>query len=215
MAGPLGGIDGAIQDRHDRRARLAIVAIVLAALALRVARLGHESFWIDELNAVHLARSGGVLHAVRSFGPFEPPLSHLLVAVSLKLPFGAETAARLPMALFGAVEVLALYLLARELTKRISIALLAAGLLAVAPFSVRYSQEARYYTMFSALQLLSWWMLLRALRGEEARVGLVRGARRSHAADPSVRRVRHRRPGARPARRRPGGAAIARVDGQR
>ncbi len=167
MAGPLGGIDGAIQDRHDRRARLAIVAIVLAALALRVARLGHESFWIDELNAVHLARSGGVLHAVRSFGPFEPPLSHLLVAVSLKLPFGAETAARLPMALFGAVEVLALYLLARELTKRISIALLAAGLLAVAPFSVRYSQEARYYTMFSALQLLSWWMLLRSLRGEK------------------------------------------------
>ncbi|HEX7521982.1 MAG TPA: glycosyltransferase family 39 protein [Acidimicrobiia bacterium] len=167
MAGPLGGIDTAIQDRRDRHARLAIVAIVLAALVLRVARLGHESFWIDELNAVHLARSGGVLHAVRSFGPFEPPLSHLLVAASLKLPFGAETAARLPMALFGAVEVLALYLLARELTKRIAIALLAAGLLAVAPFSVRYSQEARYYTMFSALELLSWWMWLRALRGEK------------------------------------------------
>jgi 4-amino-4-deoxy-L-arabinose transferase-like glycosyltransferase len=164
VVGRLGAIDGAVRDR---RARLAIAAIVLAALALRLARLGHESFWIDELNAVHLARSGGVLHAVRSFGPFEPPLSHLLVAVSLKLPFSAETAARLPMALFGALEVLALYLLARELTKRISIALVAAGLLAVAPFSVRYSQEARYYTMFSTLQLLSWWMLLRAVRGEK------------------------------------------------
>jgi 4-amino-4-deoxy-L-arabinose transferase-like glycosyltransferase len=167
VVGPLGAIDLAVQDRRDRRARLAIAAIVLAALALRLARLGHESFWIDELNAVHLARSGGVLRAVRSFGPFEPPLSHLLVAASLKLPFSAETAARLPMAMFGALEVLALYLVARELTKRISIALVAAALLAVAPFSVRYSQEARYYTMFSTLQLLSWWMLLRALRGEK------------------------------------------------
>ncbi len=41
---------------------------------------------------------------------------------------------------------------------------MAGGLLAVAPFAVRYSNEARYYTLFSALALASWWLLLRAVR---------------------------------------------------
>ncbi len=34
----------------------------------------------------------------------------------------------------------------------------------MAPFAVRYSQENRYYVMFSAFALLSWWLVLRALR---------------------------------------------------
>ena len=84
-------------------------------------------------------------------GPFEPPLHFLTVLAALQLPFGFETAARIPSALFGALEVLALILLTREVTHRRTTALVAGLLLAVAPFAVRYSQENRYYVMFSAL----------------------------------------------------------------
>jgi 4-amino-4-deoxy-L-arabinose transferase-like glycosyltransferase len=139
--------------------------VVVVALVLRLWDLGAQSFWIDEISVTSFVRSGNVLASVRNQGgPFEPPLHYLTVLAALELPFGFETAARVPAALFGALEVGALMLVTAEVTRRRAPALVAGALLAVAPFAVRYSQENRYYTMFSALALLSWWLLLRALR---------------------------------------------------
>ena len=153
------------------------LAVVGLALCLRLFHLATQSFWIDEINVTRLARSGNVFSAVRDVaGPFEPPLHFLVVLAALKLPFGLESAARLPAALFGTLEVLGLILLARELTGRRLVAVIAGGLLAVAPFAVRYSQENRYYTMFSALHLFTWWLLLRGLRARTLRSWLVYGA---------------------------------------
>lgn len=137
----------------------------MVALFLRFYGLGSQSFWIDEISVASFVKSGHLLSDLRDRGgPFEPPLHYLTVLAALQLPFGFETAARMPSALFGALEVLALMLLAREATNRRITALVAGVLLAFAPFVVRYSQENRYYVMFSALSLLSWWLLLRALR---------------------------------------------------
>jgi Dolichyl-phosphate-mannose-protein mannosyltransferase len=139
--------------------------VVLVALALRLYHLGAQSFWIDEINVMSFVRSGHLFSDLRDRGgPFEPPLHFLTVQGALLLPIGFETAARIPSAIFGAVEVLALMLVTREATNRKVTALVAGLLLAVAPFAVRYSQESRYYVMFSALAILSWWLLLRALR---------------------------------------------------
>ena len=153
------------------------VAVVGVALCLRFFHLGTQSLWVDEINVARLARSGHVLSAVRDVdGPFEPPLHFLVVLAALQLPFGLESAARVPAALFGTLEVLGLILLAREATGRRLVAIIAGGLLAVAPFAVRYSQENRYYTMFSALHLFTWWLLLRAVRTRTLRSWLVYGA---------------------------------------
>jgi len=139
--------------------------VVLVALFLRAYDLGAQSFWIDEINVTTFVRSGHLFSELRDRGgPFEPPLHYLTVFAALQLPFGFETAARIPSALFGTLEVLALILLTHEVTRRRVTALVAGLLLAVAPFVVRYSQENRYYVMFSALSLLSWWLLVRALR---------------------------------------------------
>lgn len=139
--------------------------MVLVALFLRVYALGSQSFWIDEINVTTFVKSGHLFSDLRDRGgPFEPPLHYLSVLAALQLPFGFETAARIPSAIFGTLEVLALILLTREVTNRRSTAVVAGVLLAVAPFVVRYSQENRYYVMFSAFALLSWWLLLRALR---------------------------------------------------
>jgi 4-amino-4-deoxy-L-arabinose transferase-like glycosyltransferase len=141
------------------------VTVVAVALALRLYGLGSQSFWIDEISVTSFVRSGHLLSDLRNRGgPFEPPLHFLAVLAAIQLPIGFETAARIPSALFGGVEALALILTARELTRRRDTALVAGALLAVAPFAVRYAQENRYYVMFSALHLLSWWLLLRALR---------------------------------------------------
>lgn len=139
--------------------------MVVIALFLRVYALGSQSFWIDEISVTSFVRSGHLLSDLRDRGgPFEPPLHYLTVLGALHLPFGFETAARIPSALFGALEVLGLIVLTREATSRRVTAVTAGALLAVAPFAVRYSQENRYYVMFSAFALLSWWLVLRALR---------------------------------------------------
>ena len=152
--------------RRDRRWYIAgCVTVVLVALFLRAYDLGSQSFWIDEINVTTFVRSGHLFSDLRDRGgPFEPPLHFLTVLAALELPFGFETAARIPSMLFGTLEVFALILLTREVTNRRDTALVAGLLLAVAPFVVRYSQENRYYVMFSALSLLSWWLLMRALR---------------------------------------------------
>lgn len=166
------------EHRNTRRWYISgCVAVVAIALGLRLAFLGAQSFWIDEISVTSFVRSGHLLSDLRDRGgPFEPPLHFLTVLAALQLPFGFETAARIPSALFGALEVLALVLLARELTKRRSTALIAGALLAVAPFAIRYSQENRYYVMFSALNLLTWWLLLRAHRRHRTRDWLTYGA---------------------------------------
>lgn len=150
---------------------------MLVALGLRLYHLGAQSFWIDEISVTSFVRSGHLLSDLRDRGgPFEPPLHYLAVLAALHLPFGFETAARVPSAVFGALEVLALVLLTREATGRRGTALLAGSLLAVAPFVVRYGQENRYYVMFSALHLLSWWLLLRAVRLRRTAAWLAYGA---------------------------------------
>jgi 4-amino-4-deoxy-L-arabinose transferase-like glycosyltransferase len=166
-----GGSEPAITSRRASRRRnqrwfvLGSAAVVLIALALRLYHLGAQSFWIDEINVMSFVRSGHLFTDLRDRGgPFEPPLHFLTVQGALLLPIGFETAARVPSAIFGTVEVFALMLLTLEATKRRVTALVAGLLLAVAPFAVRYSQESRYYVMFSALAILSWWLLLRALR---------------------------------------------------
>lgn len=151
-----------------RSATGVLVGILVVALAVRLWQLGRDSFWIDEISVVVSSRAGWVFASVRDrLGPWDPPASFLLTAVSLHLPLGLETAARLPMALFGVLEVAALYALTRSLTPQRRTALFAAGMLAVAPFAVRWSQEARYYAMSSALHLLSWWALVEAIRGRK------------------------------------------------
>ncbi len=115
-------------------------------------------------------RSRNIFSELRTRGgPLEPPLHFVMVWFATKLPIGFETAARLPAALAGTGEVAALMLVARRVARRRDVAIIAGVFLAVAPFAVRYSQENRYYTTFSALHLLTWWLLLRALEHRRIR----------------------------------------------
>ncbi len=162
------GVRRAAREQSRKLARrygIAVAVIVGLALALRLYHLGAQSFWVDEISVASFVRSGHLLTDLRDRGgPFEPPLHYFAVWAALHLPIGFETAARVPAAVYGTLEVLALVLLTREATGRRAPALVAGALLAVAPFAVRYGQENRYYTTFSALALLTWWLWLRAVR---------------------------------------------------
>ncbi|MEO6469873.1 MAG: glycosyltransferase family 39 protein [Acidimicrobiia bacterium] len=156
-----------------RRFVVGACVVLFIGTALRLFRLDTNSFWVDEINVLSFVRADHFLDHLRTEGgPFEPPLHFVLVWLATRLPMGFETASRLPAAAAGVAEVGMVILLARRLTRRHDVAILAGLFLAVAPFAVRYSQENRYYTLFSALHLATWWLVVRALDRRDRRAFL-------------------------------------------
>jgi uncharacterized membrane protein len=79
----------------------------------------------------------------------------------------SEASTRLLPALFGTLSVLLTYVLGRELFGK-RVGLVAALLTSLSAFQVYYSQEIRYYSLFVMCALLSYLLLLRALRTGKA-----------------------------------------------
>ena len=96
--------------------------------------------------------------------PEHPPLFYLTARAwqghSLVLP----NALRLLPALYGIALIPAVALLAWEMWRSPSAAILSATLVSVCPVHVLYSQELREYSLWSTLTPLVAWLLLRALR---------------------------------------------------
>lgn len=152
--------------------RPALAALALLALALRLSGLAYQSLWRDEVDAVIFATRDlpALLGMFTSIGD-NGPLYFLGLHAWIRLAGQSEFAIRFPSAVFGVLAVLATYQLGRELVGR-QAALIAALLLAVSPYHVWYSQEAKMYGVISFLAPLSLLILLRAGRGGGHRLWL-------------------------------------------
>jgi mannosyltransferase len=148
-----------------------IVASITAAAALiRFATLGHQSFDHDEaVTALRVLRPGlgdtlsVVAHLERS-----PPLYYVLAWLWAKVFGTGEVGLRSLSALVGTLTVPGAYLAARELASRRA-GEIAAVLVAVNPYLVWYSQEARAYALLALFATWGLWLLARALRDPSTR----------------------------------------------
>lgn len=138
-----------------------VAAVLLGALALRVHRIGDRSLWEDELSTWTSIR-GTIMDGIRYVQMPHPPLYSLSCRVSAAgNPRPTETQLRLPAAIYGTLAVLAGGWLASVLYgRRIGWAMLC--VLAVNAFLVRYSREARMYSLLVLTATLSttFWVLL-------------------------------------------------------
>ena len=134
--------------------------ITALAAALRFYKLGAWSFWIDEIYTIN--------HATAHFSTPQLILEHLppnrnWVSVSVILTAQAinfwgvsELSARLTAAIIGILTVTALYFPVKKMFN-VRVALIAALLLAVSPWHLFWSQNARFYTsmlLFYSLALM-------------------------------------------------------------
>lgn len=153
-----------------RSETLALAGIVAVAAALRFVALGTQSFWLDEAFTVDLVQRplGSMLSGVASTES-TPPLFYLLAWLWEK-PFGhGEAGLRSLSALIGTATVPVAWAAARELLASERAGLIAAALVAVNPFFVWYSQEARSYALLVLMAALSVLLLGRALRDRSLR----------------------------------------------
>jgi 4-amino-4-deoxy-L-arabinose transferase-like glycosyltransferase/predicted TPR repeat methyltransferase len=143
--------------------QLALGAVLLAGFALRLHGLGQPSLWLDEMGQASVASAGlqVALEGARTHHG-AAPLDYVLSWLALRVAH-SDFVVRLPAAMLGTLTLALVYRLGRELFGSLT-GLLAAVLLAVAPLHLRYSQEARFYALFTALTVASTLALVMALR---------------------------------------------------
>jgi mannosyltransferase len=143
-----------------------LAVITLFAAALRLYRLGEWSFWIDEIYTIN--------HATRHFGSSELilnhipplgrwiPLSVILTAQAMNAWGVSEWSARFVSAGIGVLTIPILYVPLRKIFDK-SVALIAMLLVAVSPWHIFWSQNARFYTslmLFYSLALFVFYFAI-------------------------------------------------------
>ncbi len=162
------------------QAELALLgAITLCAAILRFYRLGDWSFWIDELYTIERALNQfGSLSSLIQYippGSLWFPISFIMGSGAIQTFGVGEWSARAAPAAIGALSIPALYLPIRALFGS-RVALFSALLLALSPWHLFWSQNARFYTalmLFYTLALLAFFLGLERNRPGYILLGLL------------------------------------------
>src|SRR5438105_8575986 len=143
--------------------QVAVVGLILAlAAALRFLQLIRFSFWIDEGVSVAIARLDG-WNFLRILWRREANMSFYYLLLRGWLLFGSsEFFIRSLSVIFGVLSVGAIYALAARMRNRMT-GLVAALLLPINAYHLRYSEEARGYSLAVLLTIVSWYFFLRAV----------------------------------------------------
>ena len=131
---------------ENKRFYALFTAILVLAGAIRLYRLDHFSYGLDEiLQAYWIQGDWAFFWKSLNFDAVHPPLDYL-IARGVEFLAPADWARKLPDALWGLGTIAALgTLVARRATR--AAALMTALFLAFSPFHVRYSQEFRPYSL--------------------------------------------------------------------
>lgn len=159
--------------------RYALIPVLLLGAGVRLLGLGNENLWGDEAFSVMTAL-GPIRTLLSSLASGEPhpPLYPALLAIWLRAFGHSEFVARLPSAILGIASIAVTAAIARRFASdddpagRDRTALIAALLVALSPFQVWYSQEARMYAQVSFFAGLATLGLLRLWEGRRGGVPL-------------------------------------------
>ncbi|MFN8471625.1 MAG: glycosyltransferase family 39 protein [Anaerolineae bacterium] len=146
---------------------LAPISITFLGFVLRVLWLDRQGLWVDE--SLTLGRTSWVFARLWTDLPLEHvPLYFMVANLFTKVAGDGDFALRFPSVVAGVVAIPLIYQLSRRLFG-VAVALVAALFLAVNPFQVWYSQDARMYPQLVALSLATLLALDVALDGEVSR----------------------------------------------
>ena len=138
---------------------LILSLITIAGICLRLYHLDSQSFWLDEGFSANIARHPS-LQAWSQDSP--PPLYYALLAAWSRFS-DSDYWLRLLSVIFGVATIPVVYSLGRKLFGPRA-GLWQAAALPVLSFHVRYSQEARMYSLLAFLFACALWGLVSAAR---------------------------------------------------
>lgn len=157
---------------HRFRFLLGLAAALLIAAALRLRGLDLFGFWSDEVYSARLALRTVVDLVAETSHDVHPPLYYVLLHGSIRLFGSSDWAIRSMSVALDLAGAVAVFDLARTVTRNQAVAWTALAFHVVSPFAILYAQEARMYSLLLLASALSTSFLVR---------GLERGARRDWA----------------------------------
>ncbi|HEX3278324.1 MAG TPA: glycosyltransferase family 39 protein [Thermoleophilaceae bacterium] len=147
----------------DALHKILLIALIAVGLGLRL-RVFNQGLWSDELIAyadIHGRSLRGLLKVLSQGVENSPPLYFLFAWAGAKL--GSDPALlRLPSLVAGTASIPLVYLLGVRTVGRWP-GVIAAGFIALSPFAIHYSVEARPYALLLMISTLSALALLSAL----------------------------------------------------
>ena len=133
-----------------RRVAFALGAVTVLGFLLRVWEIGAKGLWLDEAFSVWLGWQPlrELLAWVVKIDQ-HPPLYYTLLHFWMKIAGDSPNDIRMLSAILGTLTIPVMFLLGRRLMGT-TVGLLAALILALSPFHVRFAQETRMYTTLHA-----------------------------------------------------------------
>jgi mannosyltransferase len=133
----------------------ALVLILALAAYLRFNGIARESLWADEGLTVRILRLpiAEMIPRIRDWEQ-TPPLYYIVMRVWVSVFGDTEGWLRAPSVIFGVAAVGAMYVWVKRMFSR-GAGLSAAVLLAVSSYQIAFAQEARTYSLFVLLTILS------------------------------------------------------------
>lgn len=139
------------------------LAVFALALVPRLVGLGSRSFWLDEILTFNRASLGPSALALDSFQNHHMPGFFLLLAPLTHMTH-PEYWLRLPSAIFGALSVMLVFMIAARIAGRLAGGF-AALYLCLSPAALGFAQEARSYTLVMTLILIALYGVTRLAQG--------------------------------------------------
>jgi 4-amino-4-deoxy-L-arabinose transferase-like glycosyltransferase len=144
--------------------RWLLLLTIWLALALRVYHLDTQSIWYDEGLSIQLAAQAPAQAIALSAATDHPPLHTLLLGAWMLAAGESDFVVRYLSVFCGVLVVALTYALGKRYAERAG--LIAAGLMAIAPLAVYYSQETRGYMLLTALILIATLAALSLISGD-------------------------------------------------
>lgn len=143
---------------HPKQELFLLSALLIIGWFLRLYRLEYQSFWTDEIitiKASKISLSELIFHPPvnNNMPPFYFLMTHCLLKID---HHSVEWVLRFPSMLFGVLSLAVFYFIVRKFLGN-KAGLAATTLMAISPFHIWYSQEARPYGLLLFLSLLSIW----------------------------------------------------------
>jgi uncharacterized membrane protein len=141
---------------------LILLGIIAIATIMRIYGLDRQSLWYDEV-AEETAFQRQFLIKYKTTKPYTPPLNLFFIYPMTQMFPGSDFALRIVPFIFGVISVPLFFFLGKLIFNE-KVGLIAAFLLAISPFHIWYSQEARMYALQWMLAVLSLILFFQMLR---------------------------------------------------
>ena len=147
-----------------------LLLILILGAVLRIYNLSFESIWLDEAYTIEISKQDplGIIKQIFIDNENHPPLYYSIVHYWMMAFGDSEFSVRFPSVIFGVLSIAAIYKVARLLFDK-NTALLSALILATSAFLIKYSQDARSYSLMVLLTLLSFYFFLKLLEHKSFR----------------------------------------------